>query len=171
MIEKAFYSGFRLHPGEIGYVLVPRLVSVWVSALCKLKHSSPGIPDLFVEKKERENLEEKWGGKEFSAGSQFPECSRRGYIDWIPLLLLQILVDWSLVETTCLVPLVQIHDSWGNNIFLEASGPFSFPAYRHNKELESFLIKTIQQTLKCLLCARNSAVHKSKVPVHVELMF
>lgn len=63
MIEKAFYSGFRLHPGEIGYVLVPRLVSVWVSALCKLKHSSPGIPDLFVEKKRERTLRRNGEGK------------------------------------------------------------------------------------------------------------
>lgn len=28
----------------------------------------------------------RWGGEEFSVDSPFPECSGRGYIDWIPPL-------------------------------------------------------------------------------------
>lgn len=44
----------------------------------------------------KESLEMRWGGKQFSADSQFPECTGRGYSDWIPLLLLQIPVDWSI---------------------------------------------------------------------------
>lgn len=37
---------------------------------------------IFVRK---ENLEMRWGGKGLSVDSQFPQCSRRDYIDWIPL--------------------------------------------------------------------------------------
>lgn len=67
------------------------------------------------------------------------------------------------------MPLVEIPESWGNNIFLEASSPFSFPAYRHNKKFLKIPMKTIQQTFKCLLYAQDSAVHKNKIPDHVEL--
>lgn len=48
VIEKAFYSGSHLHPGEIQCALVPRLkCSQFGYLLCASYSSFPGIPDLF----------------------------------------------------------------------------------------------------------------------------
>ena len=67
VIEKAFYFGYHLHPGENRCGLVPRLkCSQSGYLLCASYNSIPQIPDLSLRK---ENLEVRWGRKEFTAES------------------------------------------------------------------------------------------------------
>lgn len=95
VIEKAFFSGYHLHSEEI-----------WCGLVLRLKCSKPGLittpkpsvqvmaqyyrdPWLSCEKRGPWDEMER---KEFSADGQ---CSGRDFSDWIPLLLLQILVKWN----------------------------------------------------------------------------
>ena len=112
--EKAFYSDYHLHPGEIwiqvGWFQGWNVVSLGTcSVQVMARYYSNPWP--FWEKR---GLWNEMEGKEFSTDGQFPECSGRDSRDWIPFLLLHILVEWNvdLNWNSCWEPLVPIHEDW-----------------------------------------------------------
>lgn len=115
VVEKAFYSGYHLWPGEIGCGLVPRLNAVWPLALQVTSQYCRDLWSFLWDK----NLEIRLGGKEFSADSQLAESSRRGYVDSVPLVL-RILVDKSIDLQTNLLGTTSANLWKLGNSFLES---------------------------------------------------